>query len=250
MAAVAARLNRERGLGPWSVGVICLEGLGRYEFGLARDLGLVKLASALWGRWVEAEETDELLAPYGSWAGLASVYLLAGLPPWSHTLARCPAHRLSSTFSPRRATPSRSSSPRRRDAAARSCSRAAPASADAYREAAALEPDWSAVTVWWGDERCVPPEDERSNYRLAKENLLDQLQQQPREIHRIRGELPPADAAAELDQALDGVQFDLMLLGLGPDGHMASLFPASPQLDVRDRRARPARQASSRGSTA
>ena len=109
--------------------------------------------------------------------------------------------------------------------------------ADAYREAAALEPDWSAVTVWWGDERCVPPEDERSNFRLAKENLLDHLQQQPREIHRIRGELPPADAADELDQALAGVQFDLMLLGLGPDGHMASLFPASPQLGVRDRRA-------------
>ena len=109
--------------------------------------------------------------------------------------------------------------------------------AEAYREAAALEPDWSAVTVWWGDERCVPPEDERSNYRLAKENLLDHLQQQPREIHRIRGELPPAEAADELDQALDGVQLDLMLLGLGPDGHMASLFPGSPQLGVRDRRA-------------
>lgn len=75
---VALRLNRERGLGPWSVGVICLEGLGRYEVGLARDLGLVKLASALRGRWVEAEESDELLAPYGEWAGLASVYLLAG----------------------------------------------------------------------------------------------------------------------------------------------------------------------------
>jgi 3-methyladenine DNA glycosylase/8-oxoguanine DNA glycosylase len=76
--AVALRLERERGLGPWSVGVICLEGLGRYERGLARDLGLVKLASALWGRRVEAAETDELLAPYGEWAGLASVYLLAG----------------------------------------------------------------------------------------------------------------------------------------------------------------------------
>jgi 3-methyladenine DNA glycosylase/8-oxoguanine DNA glycosylase len=77
-SAVAIRLNRERGLGPWSVGVVCLHGLGRYEYGLARDLGLVKLASALWGRWVEAEESDALLAPYGEWAGLASVYLLAG----------------------------------------------------------------------------------------------------------------------------------------------------------------------------
>ena len=76
--AVARRLNRERGLGPWSVGVICLEGLGRYEYGLARDLGMAKLASALWGRWVEAEESDVLLAPYEEWAGLASVYLLAG----------------------------------------------------------------------------------------------------------------------------------------------------------------------------
>jgi 3-methyladenine DNA glycosylase/8-oxoguanine DNA glycosylase len=76
--AVAARLGRERGLGPWSVGIVCIEGLGRYECGLRRDLGLVKLASAVWGRWVEAEETDALLAPYGDWAGLASVYLLAG----------------------------------------------------------------------------------------------------------------------------------------------------------------------------
>ena len=75
---VAARLERERGLGPWSVGVVCLQGLGRYERGLARDLGLVKLAAALWGRRVEAEETDVLLAPYEEWAGLASVYLLAG----------------------------------------------------------------------------------------------------------------------------------------------------------------------------
>jgi 3-methyladenine DNA glycosylase/8-oxoguanine DNA glycosylase len=76
--AVVARLVRERGLGPWSVGVVCLEGLGRYEHGLYRDLGLAKLASALWGRWVEPEESDVLLAPYGAWSGLASVYLLAG----------------------------------------------------------------------------------------------------------------------------------------------------------------------------
>ena len=76
---VAARLGRERGLGPWSVGVVCLEGLGRTERGLVGDLGLVKLVAALEGRWVEAAETAALLEPYEEWAGLASVYLLAGV---------------------------------------------------------------------------------------------------------------------------------------------------------------------------
>ena len=76
--AVAARLERERGLGPWSVGVVCLEGLGRYDYGLVGDLGLVKLLRALRGRPVEGWETAELLEPYGEWAGLASIYLLAG----------------------------------------------------------------------------------------------------------------------------------------------------------------------------
>lgn len=75
--AVARRLERERGLGPWSAGVVCLEGLGRAEHGLVGDLGLVKLLRALRGRPVEGWETAELLAPYGEWAGLASVYLLA-----------------------------------------------------------------------------------------------------------------------------------------------------------------------------
>jgi AraC family transcriptional regulator of adaptative response / DNA-3-methyladenine glycosylase II len=73
--AVAARLERERGVGPWTVGVVCLEGLGRPERGLVGDLSLVKLMSDLRGRWVEGHETAELLEPYGSWAGLASVYL-------------------------------------------------------------------------------------------------------------------------------------------------------------------------------
>jgi hypothetical protein len=76
--AVAARLLRERGLGPWSVGVICLEGLGRSERGLVGDLGLIKLLGALERRRVEAEETAALLERYGEWAGLASVYLLVG----------------------------------------------------------------------------------------------------------------------------------------------------------------------------
>jgi 3-methyladenine DNA glycosylase/8-oxoguanine DNA glycosylase len=75
---VAQRLERERGLGPWSVGVVCLQGLGRYDYGLVGDLGLIKLLRALRGRTVEGWETAELLEPYGEWAGLASMYLLAG----------------------------------------------------------------------------------------------------------------------------------------------------------------------------
>ena len=91
--------------------------------------------------------------------------------------------------------------------------------------------------MWWGDERCVPPDDELSNFKLAKESLLDNLEVEPAEVHRIRGELQPADAAGELDKALDGVELDFLLLGLGPDGHCASLFPGSPQLGITDRRA-------------
>jgi 6-phosphogluconolactonase len=105
----------------------------------------------------------------------------------------------------------------------------------AYRRAAELEPDWSSASVWWSDERCVPPDDERSNYRLALETLLDGLAHQPH-VHRIRGELQPADAAGEYEHRLDGVTLDLLLLGLGPDGHVASLFPGSPQLYERERR--------------
>ena len=109
--------------------------------------------------------------------------------------------------------------------------------APAYERAAERAPDWGRVTLWWGDERCVPPDDERSNYRLAKETLLDRIEIPPRAIHRIRGELDPQAAADELDAELEGAELDLLLLGLGPDGHMASLFPGSPQLQVRDRRA-------------
>jgi 3-methyladenine DNA glycosylase/8-oxoguanine DNA glycosylase len=73
-----ARLRRERGIGPWTVGVIALQGLGRYDAGLVADLGLVKLLAALRGRWPEPEETTELLERYDEWQGLASVFLLAG----------------------------------------------------------------------------------------------------------------------------------------------------------------------------
>ena len=77
-AAIVQRICREAGLGPWSAGVVALEGLGRYDAGLVGDLGIVKLCRALWGRSVEGVETAALLAPYEEWQGLASVYLLAG----------------------------------------------------------------------------------------------------------------------------------------------------------------------------
>jgi len=79
----ARRIERERGLGRWSAGMVCLFGLGRYECGLVGDLGLVKLVSAQRGRWVETEETRELLEPYGEWAGLASVYMLSSPKDYS-----------------------------------------------------------------------------------------------------------------------------------------------------------------------
>jgi 3-methyladenine DNA glycosylase/8-oxoguanine DNA glycosylase len=83
----AQRIERERGLGPWSAGMVCLYGLGRFERGLVGDLGLIKLCSALRGRPAEADDTRELLEPYEDWAGLASVYLLASVPKtkWAAT---------------------------------------------------------------------------------------------------------------------------------------------------------------------
>jgi 6-phosphogluconolactonase len=104
----------------------------------------------------------------------------------------------------------------------------------AYRIAARLEPDWSRVEVWWGDERCVPPQDERSNFAMAKRTLLDELSVAPR-VHRIRGETEPEAAAAEYDAELRGVRLRVNLLGIGPDGHTASLFPNAPGLHERER---------------
>ena len=85
--AAAEWVMSHRGLGPWSAGIVCLEGLGRHERGLVGDLTLIKLMSDLRGRWVEAHETAELLEPYGEWAGLASVYLAMG---YKHGLVPLP----------------------------------------------------------------------------------------------------------------------------------------------------------------
>ncbi len=107
----------------------------------------------------------------------------------------------------------------------------------AYEISAELEPDWSLAGLWWGDERCVPPDDERSNYLLVKRTLLDRIEQQPREVQRIRGELGGEPAAAEYDRLLDGITLGLAFQGIGADGHTASLFPNSPALQERERRA-------------
>jgi 6-phosphogluconolactonase len=105
----------------------------------------------------------------------------------------------------------------------------------AYELAAQLEPDWSRASAWWGDERCVGPDDERSNYRLALEALLDRLERPPA-VHRIRGELEPEEAAEAYERELAETALDLVLLGIGPDGHTASLFPGAAALDERERR--------------
>jgi 6-phosphogluconolactonase len=103
----------------------------------------------------------------------------------------------------------------------------------AYEEAAQLQPDWGRTELWFADERCVRPDDERSNYRLVRERLLDGLRRPPSVEHRIRGELDAAKAAAEYATELRGVGLDLVLLGIGNDGHTASLFPNDPVLDER-----------------
>ena len=100
----------------------------------------------------------------------------------------------------------------------------------AYQQAAKDAADWSKVELWWGDERCVPPEEENSNYGMAKKALLDNLEVAPRAVHRIKGELGKEQAAADYERELDDTQLDLLLLGIGPDGHIASLFPNAPTL--------------------
>lgn len=99
--------------------------------------------------------------------------------------------------------------------------------------------DWSRVDVFWGDERCVPPHDPGSSYGQARELLLEQVPLPAQNIHRIRGELGPAEASRDYANTLreyaippsEWPRFDLVYLGMGEDGHTASLFPGSP-LDV------------------
>jgi len=102
---------------------------------------------------------------------------------------------------------------------------------------------WHLTHILWGDERCVLPDDPRSNYRMAKEVLLDRVPIPAEQIHRIRGEDEPAEAARNYERELHSLLgsrappagLDLVLLGLGEDGHTASLFPGQPSVHETER---------------
>jgi 6-phosphogluconolactonase len=112
--------------------------------------------------------------------------------------------------------------------------------------------DWSHVHIFWGDERCVPPDHPDSNYRMAREAWLDHVPLPAGNVHRMRGELEPGQAASEYEETLrvffslsseEGTgndtlpvaRFDLVLLGMGDDAHTASLFPGTAAIDEQTR---------------
>jgi 6-phosphogluconolactonase len=106
----------------------------------------------------------------------------------------------------------------------------------AYERAAELEPDWTKADIWFTDERCVPADDELSNYGLIDRSLLSRVRTQ--RVHRMRGELGSEQGATLYEQELSPIErFDFILLGMGPDGHIASLYPLQPTLDVTERKA-------------
>ncbi len=102
------------------------------------------------------------------------------------------------------------------------------------REPLASRIRWRDVTVFFGDERAVAPDDPASNYHMARAALLDRLPAAPR-VHRMEAERPDGDAAARDYERLLPESLDVLLLGMGPDGHTASLFPGSPALEERTR---------------
>ena len=104
--------------------------------------------------------------------------------------------------------------------------------------------DWSNVHIFWGDERTVPPDHADSNYRMAKETLLDHIDIPAGNVHRMAGELDPEIAASKYEDEIrqvfnlkqgDVPRFDIILLGMGADGHTASLFPGTDALDETQR---------------
>ena len=112
----------------------------------------------------------------------------------------------------------------------------------AHERVSALDLDWSRTVLWFGDDRAVPPDHEHSNYAMAKASLLDRIGGPAPEVHRIQGELGHERAAGAYEEELrevfggdDTPSIDLLLLGLGPDAHCASLFPGDAALGERER---------------
>jgi 6-phosphogluconolactonase len=106
----------------------------------------------------------------------------------------------------------------------------------AYEQAAELRDDWSGVDFWFTDERCVPPDHEHSNFRMANEALLSRATGST--VHRMKGELGFGDGAADYEREYEVAgepTFELMLLGLGPDAHTCSLFPGDDAVLERER---------------
>jgi 6-phosphogluconolactonase len=106
----------------------------------------------------------------------------------------------------------------------------------AYERVAERRPDWSGVDIWFTDERCVPPDHEHSNFRMADEALLSRVTGAA--VHRMKGELGPEQGAADYERELEAAgrpEFELILIGLGPDVHICSLFPGDDALGERER---------------